>query len=132
MTLRTASSSNAPRRSFQLTGETAARNAVCGWVRRHMLQPGGVLDTCLRPFRAVYAHIESTFISAPRPAWTRRTGSSMRPQRRLRDLPTVSREIQSVPARPRDDLMIVQAVVRPETANYPRPTCPSERGLLCC
>src|SRR5919198_2277723 len=48
--------------SFALTGETSAAAAVCGWVRRQMLEPDETLDGGFRPYRAAYAYIDSTFI----------------------------------------------------------------------
>ena len=48
--------------SFQLTGHSEVASAVCGWVRRHMLQPDGTLDGGIRTSTAAYGYIDSTFI----------------------------------------------------------------------
>ena len=48
--------------TFTATGETAAAHAFCGWMRRNMLTPEGIIGGPLRPSGTAYAYTNSVLI----------------------------------------------------------------------
>lgn len=48
--------------TFSVVGETEAANAVCGWIRRHMLTPDGRIEGPYRVFDDAYAYRNSALI----------------------------------------------------------------------
>jgi hypothetical protein len=48
--------------TFSVAGETEAANAVCGWIRRHMLTPDDRIDGPYRVFDDAYAYRNSALI----------------------------------------------------------------------
>ena len=48
--------------TFAVTGETEAATAMCGWIRRNMLQPDGTIGGPYRVFDEAYAYRDATLV----------------------------------------------------------------------
>src|SRR5215510_4119540 len=48
--------------TFAVTGETQAATAMCGWIRRNMLQPDGTIGGPYRVFNDAYAYRDATLV----------------------------------------------------------------------
>jgi hypothetical protein len=48
--------------TFVVTGQTQAATAICGWIRRNMLQPDGTIGGPYRVFDDAYAYRDATLI----------------------------------------------------------------------
>ena len=48
--------------TFAVTGETEAASAICGWMRRNMLTPEGIIGGAFRPSGTAYAYTSSVLI----------------------------------------------------------------------
>ncbi len=48
--------------TFAVAGETRAAAAMCGWIRRHMLQPDRSIGGPYRVFGDAYAYRDATLV----------------------------------------------------------------------
>jgi hypothetical protein len=54
--------------TFAVTGETQAAGAICGWIRRNMLQPDGSIGGPYRVCGDAYAYRDATLVIGPHDA----------------------------------------------------------------